>query len=329
MLAREGYDRLLASSSSSECVSTLREQGYFGSVSPAVEASDQPSSWQALLDAKVAAIIQKIVRLSPPDCRQLLEAFEGQHRLELLKSGLRVIAAQDQERSETHLLELGLNTDMLRSVVESRNVETLVQYAKAQGLQSDLAAALAESKPLPLLEAMVDRYGLARMSKAADMLDPVDRPLARPLVGEHIDLLNLLLVLRSKSLGIAEEEIQHALIPINYRLGENLLEAAGAGSVIGGLRVLAKTAYAAQVNVFLDSYKEGDTIHPLDVSLHRRHAATCRSRFSGSPFSAGLPLAFAYLVTYEVSDVRSIVAGKHDGVSRDRIEELLVLQKAL
>jgi len=329
MLGPDGYDRLLASSSSSECASTLREQGYFGSVSPAGEGFGQPSSWQALLDARVAATIKKMVRLSPPDCGHLLEAFEGQYRLELLKSGLRMIATQEQEKSEAYVSEAAFSNDMFRSIVESRNVELLVQYAKAQGLHADLVAALAENKPSPLLEAMVDRYALTQMWKAADMPDSVDRQSARALVGEQIDLLNLLLVLRSKSLQIADEEIQHVLISVNYRLGETLSEATGAGSVIGALRVLAKTPYAAQVNAFLDSYKEGDALHSLDVSLHRRHAAACRSGFSGFPFSAGLPLAFAYLMAYEVSDVRSILGGKHDGISRDRIEELLVLQKAL
>ncbi len=329
MLGPDEYDRLLTSSGSSECTSTLREQGYFGSVSPAGEAFDQPSSWQPLLDAKVSATIKKMIRLSPPDCRELLEAFEGQYRLELLKSGLRMIAAQEQEKSEAYASEAVLATEILRSIVESRNVELLVQYAKAQGLYTDLAAALAEKKPSALLEAMVDRYALTQMSKAADMPDSVDRQAARALVGEHVDLLNLLLVLRSKSLEIAEEEIHHALIPINYHLGEALSEATGASSVMGALRALAKTPYSAQVNPFLDSYKEGDALHPLDVSLHRRHAAVCRSSFSGFPFSAGLPLAFAYLIAYEGSDVRSILGGKRDGISKERIEEVLILQKVL
>ncbi len=90
-----------------------------------------------------------------------------------------------------------------------------------------------------------------------------------------------------------------------------------------------KTSYASSVESFLDTFKEGDSLHPLDVLLRRRHASSCLSVFSGFPFSAGLPLAFAYLMSYEGSDLRSILSGKHDGLSMDKIEEFLVLQKVL
>lgn len=323
MLGDDGRDALLTSSSSSECMSILREQGYFETATG--EAFDQPSLWQTLLDTKMRTIIEKLIRLSPPECRQLLEAFDSQYRLELLKSGLRVIAAREEDGWELGIEEAGSSTDLLRSVVESRNVELLIQHAAAKGLESDLSTALAEKRPLALLEAMVDKYALTRMWKAADMGDSLDRQAARALIGELIDLLNLLLVLRSKTLKITEAEVQEALIPVNYRLGENLSEAASAGSVVSALRVLAKTTYADQVGIFLDSYKEDNTLHPLDVSLRRRHAASCNSVFSGFPFSAGLPLAFAYLIAYETSDVRSIIAGKHDGVSKERIQEFLIL----
>jgi vacuolar-type H+-ATPase subunit C/Vma6 len=47
--------------------------------------------------------------------------------------------------------------------------------------------------------------------------------------------------------------------------------------------------------------------------------------FAGFPFSAGLPIAFAYLMGYEMTDLQAIVSGKHDRVPRERIEQLLVL----
>ena len=306
-------------------MSVLREQGYFGGAAATGEAFDQPSSWQALLDAKITVMIEKLVRLSPPECGRLLEAFSSQYRLEVLKAGLRVIAKREQDRSEFSIEELGSGTDMLRSLVESRNVELLAQYAGAERLQGDLNSALAEKKPLPLLEAMVDRYALTRMWEAADMRDSADRQVARALIGGQIDMLNLLLVLRSKALRIADAEIQQALIPVNHRLGETLMEAARAASAASALRAFAKTTYADQVSIFLDSYKEGDAFYPLDVSLDRRHAASCSAVFSGFPFSAGLPLAFAYLIAYEALDVRSILGGKHDGIPKDRIQEFLIL----
>jgi vacuolar-type H+-ATPase subunit C/Vma6 len=95
------------------------------------------------------------------------------------------------------------------------------------------------------------------------------------------------------------------------------------------LRAFLKTTYASSVNRFLDTFKEKDSLQPLDVFLRTKHATRCLSAFTGFPFCAGLPLAFAYLMNYEVSDLRAIVSGKRDGLSMERIEQFLILQKAL
>jgi vacuolar-type H+-ATPase subunit C/Vma6 len=157
------------------------------------------------------------------------------------------------------------------------------------------------------------------------MSDWVDRQTARLLVGERIDAANLLLVIRSKTLGISAEEIQSAVVPVNYRLGETLHAAAAAGSALNALRAFVKTAYSDCVEGFLESYKDGNSLQHLDLALRRRHASTCLTLFAGFPFSAGLPIAFAYLMGYEMTDLQAIVSGKHDRVPRERIEQLLVL----
>jgi vacuolar-type H+-ATPase subunit C/Vma6 len=327
MLAIDGYDRLLRCSSSSECMAILREEGYFGTLATAGELVD-PASWQSLFDARLVTIVHKLTNLSPNDCAQLLTTFEVQCRLELLKSGLRLMVTQ-REGKPPDSLPPELSRDLLRGTLKTRSVERLVEASEAMELYGEISSALAEKKPIPLLETMVDKYVLTRMWKATDMPDWVDKQSVQTLVGERIDAINLLAVTRSKTLGISGDEIQESLVPVNYRLGDALLEAAKSGSATTALRAFTKTTYADPVERFVETYKEGDTLHPLDVSLQRRHAASCLSAFSGFPFCAGLPIAFAYLVWYELSDLRTIVSGKHDGVPTEKIEPFLVLQKAL
>jgi vacuolar-type H+-ATPase subunit C/Vma6 len=174
---------------------------------------------------------------------------------------------------------------------------------------------LGENKPLPLIEAIIDKYILARIWKTADTLDWIDRQSVRSLIGEHIDATNLLVVARSKALGIPSEGVEQATVPVNYRLGDALSEAKNSGSATGALRAFMKTAYANPVGEFLDTHKEGNSLHQLDVL----------APFSGFPFQAGLPVAFVYLIGYETSDLRGMISGKQDALSVERIQQLLIL----
>lgn len=324
MLGKNGYDHLLRCSNASECLSVLREDEYFETAAGTAEALD-PASWQRLLDAKMMNLIRKLSRLSPDGCAQLLVEFENLYRFESLKLGLRLIASPEARETTPEIILPAEDEDSLRGIVETRNLERLLQSAGAAALSSEISSALGENKPLPLIEATVDKYVLARIWKTADTLDWVDRQSVRSLVGEHIDAVNLLVVARSKALEIPAEETDQAIVPVNYRLGDALAEAKGSGSATGALRVFTKTAYGNPVAEFLDTYKDGGSLHPLDVSLRRRHASSCACAFSGSPFQASLPVAFAYLMGYEGSDVRCIVSGRQNNLPAEGIQQLLIL----
>ena len=328
MLGENDYDRLLRCSTSPECLSILQENDYFQGTATAPEMAD-PTSWQKLSDSKMIAVVHKLANMSPDDCARLLTAFQGQRHLDYLKAGLRLMAAKESNELQSDALPDEYVDDSLRSAAETRNVERLVQAAGAPSLQGEISSALAEKRPLALVEAIVDRYAFLRTWAAADMPERMDKESVRRLVGEQIDLTNMLLVARSKVLGVSGEELQQVLVPVNYHLGGTLSDAVSAGSVTNALRAFAKTAYGSSIERFLDTLKEGDSLHPLEVSLRRRHADSCLAVFGGFPFHAGLPLAFAYLTGYELSDVSSIVSAKRDGLPMERIQQFLVLQKAL
>jgi vacuolar-type H+-ATPase subunit C/Vma6 len=309
-------------------MSVLQEEGYFRDSATAGELLD-PTLWQRLSDAKMTELVKKLARLSPDDCAELLNEYASQHRLLSLKSGLRLMAARQDEELQSDTLYDDPRDDSLRAAVETRNVERLLETLGELSLYGEISSALAEKKPLPMIEAIIDKHALTRIWDASDMRDWIDKESVQGLVGEQIDAANLLLVVRSKALGISAEEVQQILVPVNYRLRDALVEATNAGSTMNALRAFTKTAYASSVERFLDTFKDGDSLHPLDVSLRRQHATSCLFAFTGFPFRAGLPLAFTYLVGYEMSDVQSIVFGKRDNLSTERIEQLLILQKVL
>jgi len=328
MFGRNGYDRLLRCSTSSECVSILQEEGYFRD-SATTSSLHDPTSWQRLFDAKMTALVKKLARLSPDDCARILIEYGSQYRLESLKSSMRLMAVREDEEPQPDVLYDDLRNDSIRGAVETRNVERLLEAVGAPSLYGEISSALAEKKSLPIVEAIIDKYALMHVWDATDMRDWIDKESVQGLVGEQIDATNLLLVARSKMLETSAEDVQQMLVPVNYRLRDTLVEATNAGSVVNALRAFTKTAYASSVERFLGTFKDGDSLHPLDVLLRRQHAARCLSAFTGFPFRAGLPLAFAYLMNYEMADLRSIVFGKRDDLPMERIEQLLILQKVL
>jgi V/A-type H+-transporting ATPase subunit C len=328
MLDKNGYDRLLRCSASSECMSILQEEGYFRDSATAGGLLD-PTSWQRLSDAKMTELVKKLARLSPDDCAELLSRYVSQYRFGSLKSGLRLMVAHQDEELQSDTLYDDLKDDSLRGAVETRNVERLLEAVGGLSLYGEISSALAENKPLPIIEAIIDKHALTSIWNASHMRDWMDTESVQDLVGERIDATNLLLVVRSKALGISAEEVQEMLVPVSYRLRDALVEATNAGSTMNALRAFTKTVYSSSVERFLDTFKDGDSLYPLDVLLRRQHAASCLSTFSGFPFCAGLPLAFAYLIGYEMSDVQSIVVGKRDDLPIERIEQFLILQKAL
>jgi vacuolar-type H+-ATPase subunit C/Vma6 len=328
MVNKNGYDRLLRCSTPSECISILEEEKYFESSATASELLD-PISWQTLFDDKIIALVKKLVKLSPDECARLLSEYEVQYCLESVKSSLRLMTSHKGEQRPSDVSLGDVIDDSARGAAEVMNVERLVQAAGAPFLYAEISSAIAEKKPLPIIEAIIDRHVLARVWGATDMRDWMDKESVRGLVGEQIDAINLLLTVRSKVLGITAEYLQQMLVPASYRLGDTALEATNAGSTTNALRTFMKTTYASSVESFLDTFKEGDSLHPLDVLLRRRHAASCLSVFTGFPFCAGLPLAFAYLRNYEALDLRSILSGKRDGLPMGKIEEFLILQKVL
>jgi vacuolar-type H+-ATPase subunit C/Vma6 len=324
MLGENDYERLLRCSTSPECLSILQENDYFRGIATPAEMAD-PTSWQKLCDGKMTMVVHKLANLSPHDCARLLTAFEGQRRLEHLKAGLRLMAARESKEPQPDEYV----DDSVRSAAETRNVERLVHAADAPLLYSEISSALAEKRPLPFVEAIVDKYALLRTWAAADMPEWMDKESVRGLLGEQIDMTNMLLVGRSKVLGISSEELQQVLVPVDYHLEGTLPDAASAGSATNALRAFAKTAYGSSIDRFLDTFREDGSLHPLEVSLRRRHANSCLVVFGGFPFHAGLPLAFAYLAAYELSDVSSILSAKRDGLPIEKIQQFLVLQKVL
>ncbi len=177
------------------------------------------------------------------------------------------------------------------------------------------------------VEAAVEKYASIRIWKSANELGGRNRRCVR-LIGIAADKLNIMTVLRMKKLGIKSDEIINYLTPASYRVkAEELKRAAAATSEKDAMKIFTAGHYVNVISPLVSIYDVKEDLSIVEKALERYHADVCEKTFMNSTFTLGEPLAFLHLRWYEVRDLIAILIGKNFGMSRDRIEQALVLHQ--
>ncbi|MEM2905910.1 MAG: V-type ATPase subunit [Candidatus Bathyarchaeia archaeon] len=171
------------------------------------------------------------------------------------------------------------------------------------------------------LENAVDRFYFTKVWTIAQSLKSWDKLYATSLIGQEIDVLNMLTVIRAKSLRIPKERVQALLIAVRYRLKDELESAAEAPTLQEAIARLTQGKYAGVLARFTSRAPE---TFEVEMGLRRYLAEESLKVFASFPLHVGLILAYLNLKLYEISDVRSIIVGKTLGRSADAIRSSLI-----
>ena len=155
-----------------------------------------------------------------------------------------------------------------------------------------------------------------------------DAESVRHILGQRLDLQNLLLLARSKIMGIPPKTVRPFLLPVNYRLGaaelDSMIELASVGEQ---LRQVLATYYGRTFKgVSLDALARFE-VSSIETAFDRYLAKECFQAFSGSRFTAGLAVAFLFLKRFETNDLKGIIAGKAKGVAPKEIRRNTILHQ--
>ncbi|MCK5626102.1 V-type ATPase subunit, partial [Candidatus Bathyarchaeota archaeon] len=141
--------------------------------------------------------------------------------------------------------------------------------------------------------------------------------------------------LRGKSLGIAEDQIKHSLLPASEIIGkkelENAIKTKDILSSIESLFAMAKynavRDYQNMLTALLREYEASQSLSQLELVLDRSLLETSlRMLQRYTPyFNIGLVLAFLNAKWFEVKNLSVIVRGAEAKIPPDRIESLLIL----
>lgn len=223
------------------------------------------------------------------------------------------ISGEDEELTELITLEsIAQLKDALRDEFAKKAVlEAFEVYEKT-------------NSTIPL-ELSLDRVLYMQLWDMLSTLPKGDRAWAFRLLGMRVDLLNILALLRGMQLGLDPFTLNQFLIPVTYQLKKNLERAKESKTMLEALRFLSIRPYVEIVNRIWEIIEENRSLanaeHLVDEYFTREDARV----FIGYPFHIGTVLAFLNLLSVELRNLKVILVGKVEGVSADKIRELLVL----
>jgi len=213
-----------------------------------------------------------------------------------------------------------------------------------------------EHKRVEPFETALNKYVYWECWKATKKLHGIDKKIVRELLGTEIDLLNVKIALRCKSVGI--KDIGGYIIPVFYRFAREDFESAlRTTGVRGCLETLLSTAKLLMVDLYEDAltkalkeYDEVKSLVPVENTLKKVPPARLREYQESKALSrvedvldravirnlnvltryksilhAGFVMAYLDLKWLEIRNLRTIVKGTEDRFPSDWIKNHLIL----
>jgi V/A-type H+-transporting ATPase subunit C len=284
---------------------------------------------------------QEIMEYSPKEIGFLLSTFLMKFEVDNIKAMLRAKwAGIGIDEAMRFITPIGrLDERKCRNVLEnSESVSDVVELLSDLEYGTALKDALKDHEEtgtlLPFEVALYTQvYG--QITRATRKLKGKDRKIAEIVLGIEIESMNMKVILRGKSLGIARDQIIRSLLPMSDILNEKALETAvdskditsSIKSLLREVQVSAVRDYQYLLSDLLKEYDASQSISQLEIVLDRnRLKASLRMVKRYTPyFNIGLVLSFLNTKRVEVKNLRAIVRGAEDRVPPERITELLIL----
>ncbi|WP_287588480.1 V-type ATPase subunit [Candidatus Borrarchaeum sp.] len=142
------------------------------------------------------------------------------------------------------------------------------------------------------------------------------------LVGEEIDLMNILVILRCISQGI---DPQQFIIPIYYRICKIVPIILKQDSIDKVSQIFSQCPFYEYLFADFADKELFEVISTLEVTLPRHHVRLCRDCFNEHPYNVALLYCFLIVKFYEIYDLRLVLAGKLEEMSPTKIQNHLIL----
>jgi len=221
------------------------------------------------------------------------------------------------KEAELHRL---YSMDDLLTIVGIVGDRALVNRLKGFSME-DLA-----SERAPLVRDIITGWGEERFCNyVKDKLAGFDRESCLPIVGGTVDLANLIIILRSKLMGIPS--VREHLIPSSWKLDRRMVDQLlVAQDVTQALDLASSHPYYHRIlSGARQRYEETKSLSFLEVVSRKYSIHMSKRIFLGFPYTLGVILAFLVTKENEARNLAAIVAGVGAGMKPDQIRSLIAI----
>ena len=221
------------------------------------------------------------------------------------------------KEAELHRL---YSMDDLRTIVGIVGDRTLVNRLKGFSME-DLVGEKAS-----LVRDIITGWGEERFyNYVNDKLGGFDRESCLPIVGGTVDLANLIIILRSKLIGIPS--VREHLISSSWKLDDRTIDQLlVAQDVTQALDLASSHPYYHRIlSGARQKHEETKSLSFLEVASRKHSIHMSKRIFLGFPYTLGIVLAFLVMKENEARNLAAIVAGVGAGMKPDQIRSLVAI----
>ncbi|UCG02252.1 MAG: V-type ATPase subunit [Candidatus Heimdallarchaeota archaeon] len=335
LLTAADYEQLL-SISLFEGLTYLRDKArYLESFSNLdLKSTDFPIKLERILHENIFNEMNILFNDIPKKARKLIRFYFKKYFIDVLKQMIRQIHTKELESYSLEDFYIPTIEDKteLSIISKSESIIDLIQKLQTPWVREALESVISEyekQENVLLLENAVDQFYYKYLWDHIILSqDKRDRKVTQKIIGIKIDLTNIILILRGKLLNFPPNEILPQLIPINYRLSHNLIQAVKASSFSEAIERLQNTNYSDLIQAIHRDYREKEkSIVKIEQLQQEWYIQTLFTSLAGFPFHIGTFLAYIEFRLQEIENLRIIFETKWKGIDIRFAREQLIYFK--
>ncbi len=276
---------------------------------------------------RVSEKFMLVKKYSPENVRPLIDHLFRIYEIDNLKVTFRGIQLGDSwEKIRYLLFPMGeFDTLPYQEMTKTRSVEQAIELTRGSSYYDSLSLAKSrytkEASLFPL-EVLLDLEYWQKAWELANALPGIDGKISRELIGEIIERNDLIWASRYKTFHhLSVAEIINYTLGIGPKVQDDVIRQIANGVPLSEIIPKIYPSLAVVSDKSLDEVRE---LSYWEVMLQRMFRQHCRSKLVGSPFNLGGPLAYLFLLEYEIQDLTLLIEAKSLGLPKERYNPFLV-----
>jgi V/A-type H+/Na+-transporting ATPase subunit C len=285
--------------------------------------------FEKAMDMQLAETHELIAKISPKKFKEFFEMLLSQWDIKNIKT---IIVAKEMgagvEEIKDTIIPFGrLKKDVLDRLKDAETLEEITEVLKGteyyELVQETMPLYREKGLILPL-EASLDKYFYDKWLETIPDKSNKDGEVLNSLISINIDIINLKIILRSRSDGLEFKDVEEYIISGGHQLSEwKLKDLLGAEKIADMVNMLEGTEYVDVIRDNIPEYEKTGSISALEAALDRYSTELSSTLSKKRPSTIGPMIGFLASKETEIKNLKVILRGKQEGFSPKIISKML------